>query len=120
MYRSAAAETVLVVEDDDDVRAYTVGVLRELGYRVIEAYDGAAALRLLEKQDRGVDLLLTDVVMPVMSGRTRRGRAPLPARAQGFSIIRAIPATRSCATGEEAQGLRRAGGAHDEADPASR
>ncbi|WP_235537413.1 hybrid sensor histidine kinase/response regulator [Sphingomonas sp. Root1294] len=64
----SASETVLVVEDNDDVRAYTVGVLRELGYRVIEAYDGAAGLRLLEKQDRSIQLLLTDVVMPEMSG----------------------------------------------------
>lgn len=64
----SAAETILVVEDNDDVRAYTVGVLRELGYRVIEAYDGAAGLRLLEKQDRPVQLLLTDVIMPEMSG----------------------------------------------------
>jgi PAS domain S-box-containing protein len=62
-------ETILVVEDDDDVRAYSVGLLRELGYRVIEAHDGAAAIRLLERPDQGVDLLLTDVVMPIMSGR---------------------------------------------------
>jgi len=64
----SGSETILVVEDNDDVRAYTVGVLRELGYRVIEAYDGAAGLRLLERQDRPLDLLLTDVIMPEMSG----------------------------------------------------
>ena len=64
----SASETILVVEDDDDVRAYTVGILRELGYRVIEAYDGAAGLRLLERQDRSIQLLLTDVIMPEMSG----------------------------------------------------
>jgi CheY-like chemotaxis protein len=57
-----------VVEDDDDVRAYTVGILRELGYRVIEAHDGATGLRLLERQDRSIELLLTDVIMPEMSG----------------------------------------------------
>lgn len=56
-------ETVLVVEDDDDVRTYTVEILRELGYRVIEAHDGPAALRLLERQSR-VDLLFSDVVLP--------------------------------------------------------
>lgn len=57
-------ETVLVCEDDDEVRAYSVEVLRELGYRVLEAHDGASALRLLERQEGGVDLLFTDVVLP--------------------------------------------------------
>ncbi|MYZ47782.1 PAS domain-containing protein [Propylenella binzhouense] len=56
-------ETILVVEDDDDVRGYSVEILRELGYRVIEAHDGTAALRLLARQNR-VDLLFTDVVLP--------------------------------------------------------
>lgn len=56
-------ETVLVVEDDDDVRTYSVEVLRELGYRVLEAHDGPSALRLLERQAR-VDLLFSDVVLP--------------------------------------------------------
>jgi PAS domain S-box-containing protein len=60
-------ETILVLEDDDDVRAYSVETLRELGYRVIEAHDGPSALRLLERQPR-VDLLFTDVVLP--SGMT--------------------------------------------------
>ena len=62
-------ENVLVVEDDDDVRIYTVESLRELGYRVIEAHDGTSALRLLERQETPISLLLTDVVMPGMSGR---------------------------------------------------
>jgi signal transduction histidine kinase len=58
-----AEETILVLEDDDDVRAYSVDILRELGYRVVEAHDGPSALRLLERQAR-VDLLFTDVVLP--------------------------------------------------------
>jgi CheY-like chemotaxis protein len=61
-------ETILVCEDDDDVRAYSVEVLRELGYRVLEAHDGPSALRLLERQEGRVDLLFTDVVLP--SGMT--------------------------------------------------
>lgn len=61
-------ETILVVEDDDDVRAYTVGLLREIGYRVIEASDGQTALRQLERRDQAISLLFTDVVMPNMSG----------------------------------------------------
>jgi PAS domain S-box-containing protein len=62
------AETILVVEDDDDVRDYTVEILRELGYRVVEARDGQTALQLFERAEQPVQLLLTDVVMPVMSG----------------------------------------------------
>jgi len=61
-------ETVLVAEDNDDVRAHTVDSLRLLGYRVLEAHDGPSALRLLERPDTRVDLLFSDVVMPGMSG----------------------------------------------------
>ncbi|WP_085808175.1 PAS domain-containing protein [Sphingomonas sp. TZW2008] len=62
-------ECILVVEDDDDVRAYTVECLRELGYRVLEAHDGPSALRLQDRQKEAIDLLFTDVVMPGMTGR---------------------------------------------------
>ncbi|SEQ52635.1 hybrid sensor histidine kinase/response regulator [Sphingobium sp. YR768] len=57
-------ETILLCEDDDNVRAYSVEVLRELGYRVIPAIDGAAALAALEATEEPVDLLFTDVVLP--------------------------------------------------------
>jgi signal transduction histidine kinase len=60
---AAQDETILVLEDDDEVRSYSVDSLRELGYRVIEAHDGPSALKLLEQQPR-VDLLFTDVVLP--------------------------------------------------------
>ncbi|MGB3166426.1 MAG: response regulator, partial [Alteraurantiacibacter sp.] len=67
---SRLQETILVVEDDDDVRSYTVECLRELGYRVLDAHDGRAALRVLDsEEDRSIDLLFTDVVMPGMTGR---------------------------------------------------
>src|SRR6185503_14095720 len=45
-------------------RAYTVDVLQELGYRVLEAADAAAAQRILERAAERVDLLFTDVVLP--------------------------------------------------------
>jgi PAS domain S-box-containing protein len=61
-------ETILVVEDDVDVRSYTVESLRELGYRVLEAHDGTSALHQLERFAGTIDLLFTDVVMPRMSG----------------------------------------------------
>jgi CheY-like chemotaxis protein len=59
----AQAEIILVVEDDEDVRSTTVDALEELGYRVLQAADGPAALRALESEPR-VHLLFTDVVLP--------------------------------------------------------
>jgi PAS domain S-box-containing protein len=60
-----AKETVLVVEDDVDVRAYTVELVRELGYYVHEARDGHSALKLLQSAPPGsIDLLFSDVVLP--------------------------------------------------------
>jgi CheY-like chemotaxis protein len=67
--RAVGSESVLVVEDDDAVRAYTAEILRELGYSVAEASSANAALAILEKAEK-FDLLLTDVVMPGdMNGR---------------------------------------------------
>ena len=69
-------ETILVCEDDDDVRAYSVDTLRELGYRVLEAHDGPSALRLLKRQEGPIDLLFTDVVLPGgMTGADLAGQA---------------------------------------------
>jgi signal transduction histidine kinase/ActR/RegA family two-component response regulator len=56
-------ETVLLVEDNDGVRAYAKSALEDLGYRVLEASDAAQALRLVEGEPR-IDLLFTDVVLP--------------------------------------------------------
>ncbi len=61
-------ETVLVVEDDDSVRMLVVDVLNELGYRVIEAVDGAQALPIIEGAAR-IDLLVSDVGLPGLNGR---------------------------------------------------
>ncbi len=62
-------ETVLVVEDDEDVRELAVLLLGELGYRVLEAADGKSGLVVLEESP-GVDLLLVDLVLAGgMSGR---------------------------------------------------
>jgi two-component system, cell cycle sensor histidine kinase and response regulator CckA len=62
-------ETILLVEDDEGVRALSRTVLRRAGYRVIEAESGDDALRLCGSSATPIDLLLTDVVMPRMSGR---------------------------------------------------
>ncbi len=62
-------ETILVVEDDEDVRAYLVETLHDLDYRILRAHNSAAALEFLQQGDTRIDLLLTDVVLPGMNGR---------------------------------------------------
>jgi CheY-like chemotaxis protein len=63
------SETILVVEDDDAVRAFSTEVLRELGYRVLEAPNAGAALEILDRQ-HDVRLLFTDIGLPgAMNGR---------------------------------------------------
>lgn len=71
--RGRAGEVILVVEDEDRVRTYSVEALRELGYGVVFARDGIEALRLLERGQK-VSLLFSDVVMPEMSGRELAAR----------------------------------------------
>lgn len=61
-------ETVLVAEDNELVRRFAAGVLRGIGYRVVEARDGREALDLYTVADPPVDLVFTDIIMPRMSG----------------------------------------------------
>lgn len=65
----AGTETILVAEDEDDVRRLVVRVLEDYGYRVYARGGGEEALRFAEETDETIDLLLTDVVMPRMSGK---------------------------------------------------
>jgi CheY-like chemotaxis protein len=67
--RAGKGERVLLVEDDESVREVARRALEEGGYRVLEAANGADALALLGGADGGIGLVLTDVVMPGMSGR---------------------------------------------------
>jgi len=63
------SETVLLVEDEDGVRELVRDILQENGYSVLEARDGAEALQLSGRHPGPIHLLLTDVVMPQISGR---------------------------------------------------
>jgi PAS domain S-box-containing protein len=66
---ATGSETILLAEDEEDVRALAREVLERQGYTVLEAADGAEALQVYEKEGERIDLILTDVVMPRMSGR---------------------------------------------------
>ncbi|MCY1040396.1 PAS domain S-box protein [Corallococcus sp. bb12-1] len=78
-HTAESGETVLVVEDEEVIRALIVEVLRELGYRALEASDGTEGLRLLRSAPR-LDLLVTDMGLPGLNGRqlADAGRAARP------------------------------------------
>lgn len=64
------SETVLLVEDNEAVRGITAMVLRSAGYTVLEAESGVQALELIARYPAPIQLLVTDLAMPEMSGRT--------------------------------------------------
>ena len=78
-------ETVLLVEDEPGVLAVTARTLRELGYRVLNAGDPTAALAIAEGTPAAFDILVTDVVMPGMSGRVLSDR--LTALRRGLPVL---------------------------------
>ncbi len=62
------SETILLVDDEEGVRKLVMAVLKSNGYDVVEASTGAAALAVYEKNGHKIDMVLTDIVMPQMSG----------------------------------------------------
>src|SRR5581483_4051495 len=66
---AGGSETVLLVEDDPSVRGLAAAILRERGYTVVEAVNGEEGLRAARQHHGKIDLLFTDVVMPVMGGK---------------------------------------------------
>jgi PAS domain S-box-containing protein len=69
------AETILLVEDDEQVRDYIAEILRDLGYRVVVAESADSAIEGLAQVGEGIDLLLTDVMLPGMNGRDLAAKA---------------------------------------------
>jgi two-component system cell cycle sensor histidine kinase/response regulator CckA len=78
-------ETILFVEDEESVRELVGEYLRGRGYRIIEASDGIQALDLAAKHDGAIHLLITDVVMPRLSGRELATR--LAAKRPGLKVL---------------------------------
>src|SRR5437667_421863 len=85
------SETILLVEDDDQLRRATKRVLEDAGYQVLTAADGQEALEVLRQQGEGIRLVLSDLVMPRLGGRAlydaarREGRAMPFLFASGYS-----------------------------------
>ncbi|MEX5213007.1 MAG: PAS domain-containing protein [Nitrospiraceae bacterium] len=71
------SETILLVEDETIVRTFVRDLLKSKGYRVLEAADGEQALRVCAENQMPIDVLITDVVMPGMTGRTLADRVIL-------------------------------------------
>ena len=67
--RANRPTTILVVDDEDVVQALVARSLKEAEYRVLQAGHGAAAIALLEMEANSVDLVICDLVMPVLGGR---------------------------------------------------
>ena len=84
-YPAGGTETILVIEDEDKVRNATINILKKHGYSVIGASHGGEALDICEKRTAPVDLVLTDVVMPHVSGREFVGR--LKVLRDGFKVL---------------------------------
>jgi two-component system, cell cycle sensor histidine kinase and response regulator CckA len=62
------SKTILLVDDEQSVRAIVVKILRRANYNVLEAEDGAAALRIADSHDGEIDLLISDMYMPGLRG----------------------------------------------------
>jgi two-component system, cell cycle sensor histidine kinase and response regulator CckA len=100
---SSGVQTILLVEDEEGVRDVAARVLRRAGYRVLEAADGIEALELDAMFGAGIDLVLTDVVMPRLGGPelVRRLSARGPGRKVLFtSGYSASPISEALETGQ--------------------
>ena len=78
------SETILLVEDDDQLRRATKRVLEDAGYQVLTAADGQEALDVLRQQGEGIRLVVSDLVMPRLGGRALYDQARREGRAMPF------------------------------------
>jgi len=83
----SGSKTILVVDDQNDVRLMITRSLREAGYRVLEAGDGEHALALVLASGAKIDLLVTDIVMPNMGGLQLAERLTLDGQHPIFLFI---------------------------------
>jgi len=83
--RPPGSETILVVEDDKILREFICEVLSASGYTVHAASNGAEALQILDRNDQPIHMLLTDVVMPGMSGRALTAHSAVAQR--GMKVL---------------------------------
>lgn len=83
--RPPGSETILVVEDDKILREFICEVLSASGYSVLAASNGTEALQILDQIDRPIHMLLTDVVMPGMSGRALTAHSAVAQR--GMKVL---------------------------------
>jgi CheY-like chemotaxis protein len=82
---NVGSETVLLVEDEESVRELVRETLSNRGYRVLEAENGEAGLRIAENSQEHIDILITDVVMPGIGGRELAKR--LAALRPGIAVL---------------------------------
>lgn len=80
-------KTVLVVDDDDDARGLLTSVLESAAYDVLQAGDGAEALRLLESPGARCNIILLDLMMPVMNGWDFRRKQRQNAALAGIPVL---------------------------------
>jgi CheY-like chemotaxis protein len=73
-YSEPSGQTILIVEDEATIRGNVGECLQQLGYHVVEAENGEAALQVCEQLHGKVDLVLSDLVMPGMGGYEQAGR----------------------------------------------
>lgn len=85
-------ETVLLVDDDPDVRAYVSEVLRIGGFAILEAADGTEALRIAETTRRPIEILVTDINMPGIDGLELARRVQALRPATGVVYMSGAPA----------------------------